>query len=106
MCAMTNFELPRDVELAFIAIHGTFGEDGQVQKILENARRSPTRAKTWREAESPSTRFSRRKSSMPPASRLRTGRSSRQAQRPTMALPFVIKAPRQGSTVGVYIVKK
>src|ERR687892_1520733 len=30
-----KFELPRDVEFAFIALHGTFGEDGQVQKILE-----------------------------------------------------------------------
>ena len=31
-----NFALPEDVDLAFIAIHGTFGEDGQVQKILED----------------------------------------------------------------------
>src|ERR1043166_713121 len=31
-----NFQLPHDVDLAFIALHGTFGEDGQVQKILEN----------------------------------------------------------------------
>ncbi len=31
-----NFELPNDVDLAFIALHGTFGEDGQVQKILED----------------------------------------------------------------------
>src|SRR5207245_8576323 len=30
-----NFQLPHDVDLAFIALHGTFGEDGQVQKILE-----------------------------------------------------------------------
>ena len=30
-----NFQLPDDVDLAFITIHGTFGEDGQVQKILE-----------------------------------------------------------------------
>ena len=30
-----NFALPEGVELAFIALHGTFGEDGQVQKILE-----------------------------------------------------------------------
>ena len=29
-----NFQLPHDVDLAFIALHGTFGEDGQVQKIL------------------------------------------------------------------------
>jgi D-alanine-D-alanine ligase len=26
-----DFELPHGVELAFIALHGTFGEDGQVQ---------------------------------------------------------------------------
>jgi D-alanine-D-alanine ligase len=30
-----NFALPKDVDLAFITIHGTFGEDGQLQKILE-----------------------------------------------------------------------
>ena len=31
-----NFDLPRDIDLAFLAIHGTFGEDGQVQRILEH----------------------------------------------------------------------
>ena len=30
-----NFALPKDVDLAFISIHGTFGEDGQLQEILE-----------------------------------------------------------------------
>ena len=30
-----HFALPKDVDLAFITIHGTFGEDGQLQKILE-----------------------------------------------------------------------
>src|SRR5438309_9405373 len=30
-----NFQLPHGVDLAFIALHGTFGEDGQWQKILE-----------------------------------------------------------------------
>src|SRR6059058_3047870 len=30
-----NFPLAKDVDLAFITIHGTFGEDGQIQKILE-----------------------------------------------------------------------
>src|SRR5438046_2937910 len=31
-----DFEIPPGVELAFNAIHGTFGEDGQVQRILES----------------------------------------------------------------------
>jgi D-alanine-D-alanine ligase len=29
-----NFELPADIDLAFLCMHGTFGEDGQVQDIL------------------------------------------------------------------------
>ena len=31
-----NFPLPKNVDLAFLTIHGTFGEDGQLQKILED----------------------------------------------------------------------
>src|SRR5437588_9322388 len=31
-----NFPLPEDVDLAFLTIHGTFGEDGTLQKILED----------------------------------------------------------------------
>jgi len=30
-----KFVLPKDVDFAFITIHGTFGEDGELQKILE-----------------------------------------------------------------------
>ena len=32
-----NFELPQDIDLAFITIHGTFGEDGTIQGLLEMA---------------------------------------------------------------------
>jgi D-alanine-D-alanine ligase len=31
-----NFQLPKNVDLAFDCIHGTFGEDGQLQQILED----------------------------------------------------------------------
>src|SRR5438034_2729270 len=31
-----KFPLPKDVDRAFITIHGTFGEDGTLQKILED----------------------------------------------------------------------
>src|SRR5690348_4836285 len=30
-----NFELLPNTDIAFIAIHGTFGEDGELQQILE-----------------------------------------------------------------------
>ena len=31
-----DFHLPDGTELAFNALHGTFGEDGQLQKVLEH----------------------------------------------------------------------
>src|SRR4029079_17383901 len=34
--ADTSFVLPNDTEIAFIAVHGTFGEDGQLQQILQD----------------------------------------------------------------------
>ena len=30
-----EFELPKEVDASFIALHGSFGEDGAIQKILE-----------------------------------------------------------------------
>src|SRR5258706_10689284 len=30
-----GFVVPSDTDVAFIALHGTFGEDGQIQRILE-----------------------------------------------------------------------
>src|SRR5436853_6467452 len=33
-----TFQLPPDVDLALVALHGTFGEDGQIQQILERRR--------------------------------------------------------------------
>lgn len=99
-----SFVLPEGVELAFIAIHGTFGEDGRLQKILE------TRGVDY-------TGEGVRGSELAFNKILAKGKFREQGittpewevieagQRPAMPLPFVIKAPRQGSTVGVYIVK-
>ena len=30
-----NFKLPDPIDVAFLTIHGTFGEDGRIQRILE-----------------------------------------------------------------------
>ena len=99
-----DFVVPDDAELAFVAIHGTFGEDGQVQQILED-RGMPY---TGEDVEGSLTAFdkilSKRKfdaQNVPtPAWEI-----IHAGERPSFALPLVIKAPRQGSTVGVYIVK-
>jgi D-alanine-D-alanine ligase len=100
-----DFILPNDTELAFIALHGTFGEDGQVQQILED-RGLPYTGEGVEESrlafdKIPSKqKFTEHGVTTPPWEKIRVG------QQPTLALPYVIKAPRQGSTVGVYIVKE
>ena len=99
-----DFELPADIELAFLTIHGTFGEDGQLQRILEER----GIAYTGEGVEGSELAFDkirskdafRREGVTTPYWQVVT-----LGQRPTIPIPFVIKAPRQGSTVGVYIIK-
>jgi D-alanine-D-alanine ligase len=99
-----NFALPKDVDLAFITIHGTFGEDGQLQEILEE-RGVPY---TGDGVEASRAAFDKILSKekfreydvvTPKWEVIEAG------QRPTISVPLVVKPARQGSTVGVVIVK-
>jgi D-alanine-D-alanine ligase len=99
-----NFALPKDIDLAFITIHGTFGEDGQLQKILEE-RGVPY---TGDGVEASLVAFDKILSKekfrehnivTPEWEVVEAG------QRPTISTPLVVKPARQGSTVGVVIVK-
>ena len=100
-----DFVIPEPVDIAFNIIHGTFGEDGQVQEILEQrgiaytgegiegSRAAFNKIETKQrfiECGIPTAAFE-----VIPAD-----------QTPSLPLPYVVKAPRQGSTVGVYIVKE
>ncbi len=102
-----DFELPDGTGLAFNVIHGTFGEDGQIQQILEQ-RGVPY---TGAGVESSRVAFDKQlakerfvAAGVPtPASEmidLVTGDES-----PVMRLPYVVKSPCQGSSVGVYVCK-
>jgi D-alanine-D-alanine ligase len=100
-----SFDLPNDIDLAFIVVHGTFGEDGQLQRILEDR----GVAYTGENVEgsglafdkiSSKERFTRHGVNTPPWEIIHVG------ELPNLTLPYVIKAPRQGSTVGVYIVRE
>ena len=100
-----NFELPDDVDLAFIALHGTFGEDGQVQKILEDR----GVAYTGEDVIGSEVAFDkiRSKEKFREHGVATPEWETVEAYRhPSMKLPIVVKPPRQGSTVGVFIVKK
>src|SRR5205085_3625398 len=99
-----NFPLPEDVDLAFITIHGTFGEDGTLQKILEERGIAYTGegvegSRNAFDKILSKEKFLAHKIATPESEMIRAG------QRPKMSVPLVVKAARQGSTVGVVIVK-
>ncbi|MEY2551234.1 MAG: D-alanine-D-alanine ligase, partial [Verrucomicrobiota bacterium] len=99
-----DFTLPAETELAFIALHGTFGEDGQVQQILEE-RGVPYTGEGASESELAFNKIRSKEAFQQHGVPTPYWQIITAAQRPTMPIPFVIKAPRQGSTVGIHIIR-
>jgi D-alanine-D-alanine ligase len=99
-----DFELPAATGLAFNVIHGTFGEDGELQKLLE-AKGVPY---TGAGVESSRIAFDKQlakerfvAAGVPtPASEMVDAATG---EPPAMPLPYVVKSPCQGSSVGVYV---
>ena len=99
-----KFPLPNDVDLAFITIHGTFGEDGQLQKILEDRGIAYTGdgvegSRAAFDKFLSKEKFRQHNVVTPEWEVIDLG------QRPKISVPLVLKPPCQGSTVGVVIVK-
>jgi len=99
-----DFTLPAGVELAFLALHGTFGEDGQVQQILED-RGVPYTGEGVAESELAFNKIRSKEAFQQHGVTTPYWQIITAGQRPTIPIPFVIKAPRQGSTVGVHIIR-
>ena len=99
-----NFQLPKDVDLAFLTIHGTFGEDGTLQKILEDRGVSYTGegvegSRSAFDKFLTKEKFRAHNVVTPEWEVIEVG------QRPKIPVPLVVKPPCQGSTVGIVIVK-
>ena len=99
-----DFAVPAGTEVAFNVIHGTFGEDGQIQRILESrgVRYTGERvagSELAIDKIATKQRFLERNVPTAAFEILRDGAS------PTLPLPYVVKAPREGSSVGVFIVR-
>lgn len=99
-----DFVLPEGTEVAFNVIHGTFGEDGQVQRILEGrgvryTGEGVAGSELAIDKIASKQRFVERGVPTAPFEILRPG------AQPALPLPFVVKAPREGSSVGVFIVR-
>lgn len=98
------FDLPGDIALAYNMIHGTFGEDGQLQEILE-ARGIPYTGEGVAASRLAFDKILSKEKfdafNVPTAA----WHIVRRAEPLPIAPPFVLKAPRQGSSVGVHIIK-
>ena len=102
-----DFELPAGTGLAYNVIHGTFGEDGQLQQILEDKGVPYTGAGVASRRIAFDKNLAKEKflaAGVPtPASEIVD--VSNGPKLPAIPVPFVVKPPREGSSVGVTIVK-
>lgn len=92
-----EFVLPANTDVAFIALHGTFGEDGRVQRILEE------RGVAYTGSDSMASERA--------FDKITTKEYLAEVGIPTPAsgnnleFPVVVKPSRQGSSVGITIVR-
>ena len=101
-----KLDIPEGTGLCFNVIHGTFGEDGEMQKQLEDMEMPYTGAgiKSSSDAFDKLTSkdiFVAHQVPTPASEIIHCGHG---AQLPKMHLPYVVKPPREGSSVGVHIV--
>lgn len=106
-----RWRLPADTEVVFVALHGTYGEDGELQERLERqgvpftgssaeaCRRSFNKA-VAKEC------FRAAGLATPQDLVLRTRKDLARVPELPFALPVVVKPAREGSSIGVRIVRK
>ena len=112
-------EMPSEIDLAFIALHGRGGEDGYIQKILEDkgvaytgsdpqscelAMDKPQAKKIWRDLLLPTPDFVEIKKGGTPQMKL-TPYLSGEEDITSLDKSFVVKPSREGSSFGISIVK-
>ncbi len=100
----TDFDIPPGTELVFNLIHGTFGEDGEFQSLMEQrgipyTGEGSTASRVAFDKILTKRALDRAGVPTPRWEILRAG------EQPTLPLPIVIKAPRQGSSVGVHLIR-
>jgi D-alanine-D-alanine ligase len=104
----TQFELPAGTQLVFNAIHGTLGEDGVLQAELER-RGVPYTGAGSRSSEAAFDKVASKaafiKSRVPTAA-YQVVKLPAKAADVKLPIPVCVKPPRQGSSVGVHLVKQ
>jgi len=108
---LSVLEVP-DVDVFFLALHGEFGEDGQLQQILEDRQRvytgsGPEASRLAFDKLASKRLFERAGVKVAPSVEFRRGHDVRELDGQLEALGerFVVKPVRQGSSVGVHVVE-
>ena len=99
-----EFVLPNDTGLCVLMMHGTFGEDGQIQTILDSRGIAYTGegaigSRVAFDKLASKERFAAAGVPTPRWEVLAPG------EKPSLPLPIVVKVPREGSSVGVHLVR-
>lgn len=98
-----TFCIPAGVEAVFPVLHGSFGEDGIAQRRLEDLGMAYVGSRSWempRSFDKEITRALLTLDGVPVAE----GQMLEAGEKPRIPAPLVIKAPRQGSSIGLEIV--
>lgn len=103
----TEIALPAGTGLCFNVIHGTFGEDGRLQEILdaEGIPYTGARADSSRRAFDKSLAKQAFLAADVPTPKAEVIDCTNGLNLPSFPAPFVVKPPREGSSVGIEIVK-
>lgn len=101
-----SIDLPAGTDLAFNVIHGTFGEDGQLQRLLEDMGVPYTGAGVASSRRAFDKNLAKQAflAAGVPTPRAEIVDVSKGPALPSFSAPFVVKPPREGSSVGVSIV--
>jgi D-alanine-D-alanine ligase len=99
-----KFRLPTGTELAFNALHGTFGEDGTIQAILDE-RGIPYTGEGEAGSRLAFDKIESKRRFVDCGVPTAPYVTLEKGEIPNLPLPYVVKVPCQGSSVGVYLVK-
>lgn len=102
-----ELDLPEGIEAAFVALHGRFGEDGGIQRLLDDRQLPYTgsgAASSHVSFDKVLTREALIAAGLPVA-RGEILPAGAPASAVSLPLPVVVKPPREGSSVGVSIVR-
>jgi D-alanine-D-alanine ligase len=99
-----DFEIPEGTDLAFNIIHGTFGEDGQLQSLLDE-RGIPYTGEGEVGSRLAFDKIASKKRFEAAGVPTAKWEIVHKGSAPSLPLPFVVKPPREGSSVGVHIVQ-